>query len=161
MGAPSFSIPIDDRVDDGPLACEQLLPVQLADLLHGTPRRTPELRLMGAVLEDAIRCFCQCAGSPGVRSQKLFRETGDWFESHDASWPFAFENVCDALGLDPGWIRRLLTRWRSDRTRAAGWPAPIPNVRLRIAGSRHTVSVGAPWLGTRSTRAGKLVLSDS
>jgi len=74
---------------DGPreLVPDQMVPVQFAELLQRASERTPELRLMAAVLEDAIRTFCRCAGSRGVRSRRLFRETAEWFDSSDASWP--------------------------------------------------------------------------
>src|ERR1700741_3430827 len=101
---------IEQSGDPSELAPEHLLPVQFTELLQRPSERTPELRLMAAALEDAIRCFCQCAGSRGVRSQRLFRETAAWFESHDVSWPFAFENICDALALEPDWIRGGLAR---------------------------------------------------
>ena len=146
MGTSSLGWQIEKLADPEELASEHLVPSQFTELLQRSSERTPELKLMGAVLEDAIRSFCQCAGSPGVRSQKLFRETAEWFESHDVSWPFAFENICDALALEPNWIRGLLTRWRNARNSPASWPVAIPSVRLRIAGSRHTVSAGAPGL---------------
>ena len=147
MRTSSLSWRIEESGDPRELASEHLLPVQFTELLQRPSGRTPELRLMAAVLEDAIRSFCQCAGSRGVRSQQLFRETAEWFESHDVSWPFAFENICDVLALEPDWIRRVLTRWQGNQKAATGWPAPIPSVRLRVAGSRHTVSAGAPGLG--------------
>ena len=147
MPTSSLSWHIETLADPGELASEHLLPAQFTELLQRSSERAPELRLRGAVLEDAIRCFCQCAGSPGVRSQRLFRETAQWFESHDVSWPFAFENICDALALEPDWIRGLLTRWRDERKLAGSFPVAIPSLRLRIAGSRHTVSAGAPGLG--------------
>jgi hypothetical protein len=78
----------------------------------------------------------------------LFRETAEWFESHDDSWPFAFENLCAALALEPEWIRRLLRRWQDNQSPAADRPAALPSIRLRVAGSRHTVSAGAPGLAT-------------
>ena len=140
MRTSSLSWRIEASGDPSELASEHLLPVQFTELLQRPSERTPELRLMAAVLEDAIRSFCRCAGSRGVRSQRLFRETAEWFESYAVSWPFAFENICDALALEPDWIRGLLSRWRNEQKVAAGWPAVIPNVRLRIAGSRHTVS---------------------
>ena len=147
MRTSNLSWRIEDSGDPRELASEHLLPVQFTELLQRPSGRTPELKLMAAVLEDAIRSFCQCAGSRGVRSQQLFRETAEWFESHDVSWPFAFENICDALALEADWIRRLLTRWQGNQKATAGWPAAIPSVRLRVAGSRHTVSAGAPGLG--------------
>jgi hypothetical protein len=147
MGTSSLGWQVEQLSDPDRLASDHLLPVQYAELLQRSSVRTPELKLMAAVLEDAIRCFCQCAGSPGLRSQRLFRETAEWFESHDASWPFAFENVCEYLALEPDWIRGLLARWRNGRKPVASWPVAIPRVRLRIAGSRHSVRAGAPGLG--------------
>jgi hypothetical protein len=147
MTTSNLSWRIEESGDPRELASEHLLPVQFTELLQRPFGRTPELRLMAAVLEDAIRSFWQCAGSRGVRSQRLFRETAEWFESHDVSGPFTFENICDALSLEPEWIRRVLARWQGNQKAAAGWPAAIPSVRLRVAGSRHTVSAGAPGLG--------------
>src|SRR3989442_9326100 len=138
---------IEESGDPRELASEHLLPVQFTELLQRPSGRTPELRLMAAVLEDAIRSFCRCAGSRGVRSQRLFRETAEWFESYAVSWPFAFENICDALALEPDWIRGLLSRWQGNQKAATGWPAAIPSIRLRVAGSGHTVRAGAPGLG--------------
>jgi hypothetical protein len=137
---------MEDSGDPSGAVPEMLLPVQFVELLQRSSGRMPELVLMGAVLEDAIRSFCRCAGSGGVRSHKLFQETADWFESHDVTWPFAFENICDALAFEPDWIRRLLHRWHDEQRATADRPAAIPSVRLRIAGSRHTVSAGAPAL---------------
>jgi hypothetical protein len=132
---------------DGPseLVPDGLLPVQFVELLQRSAERTPELRLMAAVLEEALRTFCGCAGSSGRRSQRLFREAAEWFASSDASWPFAFENICDALGLEPDWIRQLLRRWEASGTASAQQPARIPTIR-RIAGTRHAVTGRAPGL---------------
>jgi len=146
MRTSTQSWPIEEAGDPSQLASERFLPVQFSELLQRPSARTPELTLMVAVLEDAIRSFCQCADSRGVRSQRLFRETTAWFESHDLSWPFAFENICDALALEADWIRRLLRRWQRDHRAAADQPVTIPSVRLRVAGSRHTVSASAPGL---------------
>jgi hypothetical protein len=136
---------------DGPseLVPDQMLPVQFAELLQRSAERTPELRLMAAVLEDAIRTFCRGPGSRGVRRQRLFRETADWFESSDVTWPFSFENICDALALEPGWVRRLLRRWQDAQMPSRHRLVTIPSVR-RIAGSRHTVTGRAP--GFRGSR---------
>lgn len=152
MGTSSVTWQVETLADPERLAPEYLLPSQYVELLQLSSARIPERELMGAVLEDAIRCFCQCAGSPGVRSQKLFRETAEWFESYDVSWPFAFERVCEALTLEPNWIRGLLTRWQNGRKSPAAWPAAIPSVRLRIGGSRHRVTASAP--GFRRSTAG-------
>ena len=125
-------------------ASEQLLPVQFVELFQRSSNRIPEVALMAAVLEDAILSFCRCAGSRGVRSQRLFQETAEWFASSDTVWPFAFENICDALALKSDWIRGLLHRWQDNQQTTADRPATIPSVRLRVAGSRHSVGGRAP-----------------
>ena len=73
----------EESDDPSELVPEQILPVQFAELLQRSVERTHELRLMAAVLEDAIRTFCRCSGSAGVRRRRLFRKTADWFESPD------------------------------------------------------------------------------
>jgi len=136
---PSHLIRIEEADGPSELVPDRLLPVQFVELLQRPTERTPELRLMAAVLEDALRTFCGCAGASGRRNQRLFQEAADWFASSDASWPFAFENICDALGLEPAWIRQLLRR-REDVQ-----PVRIPTIR-RLAGTRHAVTGRAPWL---------------
>jgi len=101
-------------------------------------RRPPELSLMGAVLQDAIRSFCECSGSRGVRSRKIFDETSQWFASPDHDWPFAFESICAALGVDADWIRRLLRDWMEGPGLKQDRPAPVP--RLHLASRRRPLA---------------------
>ena len=136
---PSHLVRVEEADGPSELVPDRLLPVQFVELLQRPTERMPELRLMAAVLEDALRTFCGCAGAPGRRNQRLFQEAADWFASSDASWPFAFENICDALGLEPAWIRQLLRR-REDMQ-----PVRIPTIR-RLAGTRHAVTGRAPGL---------------
>ncbi len=100
--------------------------------------RPPELALMGAVLQHAIRSFCQCSGSRGVRSRRLFEETSEWFASRDHDWPFAFESVCAALDVDADWIRRLLRDWLNGPESKQGRSAPVP--RLHLASRRRPLA---------------------
>ena len=143
MRSAALGIRIDESDDPSELVPDHLLPVQFAELLQRPTERTPEHKLRAAVLEEAIRTFCRCAGARGARSRRLFREAAEWFASHDVSWPFAFENVAEALALEPEWIRRTLQRWQA---RHGTGGAGLPRLRLRVAGSRHTVSGRAPGL---------------
>lgn len=79
----------------------------------------PECRLRLAILEHAIRCYQECAGAGGRRAHRLYEEAADWFASPDRSEPFTFENVCDALELDPDAVRCRLQRWRDTAARRA------------------------------------------
>jgi hypothetical protein len=65
----------------------------------------PERRLMLAVLENAVMALERHATSQGRGPTREFTEAHDWIFSDDASWPFAFVNVCDALDLDPRYVR--------------------------------------------------------
>src|SRR5579862_2723909 len=135
----NLGVRIEEPDGPGELLPETLLPVQFVELLQRPVERKPELRLMVAVLEEALRTFCGCAGSPGRRNQRLFREAADWFAASDTSWPFAFQYICDALGLEPDWIRQLLRRWDARRAAGAQQPARIPTTR-RLAGTRHAIT---------------------
>ena len=75
----------------------------------------PEKRLMLAVLECAVNDFQTYAMVPIGRGKQLFTEVAAWFSS-SASGPFDFDGICEATGLDPGYIRNGLLDWyRSQR----------------------------------------------
>jgi len=61
--------------------------------------RTGERRLLLAILEDAIRTLL------GSRHPKHQREDLDWLMSEDRTDPFTYLRICDALGIDAGWLR--------------------------------------------------------
>jgi hypothetical protein len=60
---------------------------------------TSEQRLMGAVLDDAVRTWRQSATLPGRRAARLRNELHDWLVSDATDQPFSFVNVCEHLGL--------------------------------------------------------------
>ena len=78
---------------------------------HRAEAVQPERRLMRAVLEDGIRTLHTSAQANQLRASKLQREALAWVMSDDRSDVFAFENICEALGIDAGWLRaKVLTR---------------------------------------------------
>ena len=96
---------------------------------------------MLAVLEDAVGTFQKHVTATNRRGQRLFGEAEDWFASEGMEWPFAFENICEALGLEAGYIRGGLWRWR-DAQRS---PIPVSAkvVRFpfrRVNGRRHSIT---------------------
>jgi len=92
------------------LAPEMVTPAQWADLWHKTKTGTPELRLMLAVLEDAVECYLR-APEGGLRRRKLGREAAKWlFAPFDSR--LSFVRVCAALGISPVWLRKGLLRQR-------------------------------------------------
>jgi hypothetical protein len=74
---------------------------------HFTPQRkqAPEQRLMIAVLRDAVDCIEKHRRAADRQCHRRFREEAKWFLSEDTAWPFSFECICDALGLDPSAVR--------------------------------------------------------
>jgi hypothetical protein len=119
------------------LGPDVILPQQFFD----GPRRdsdfSPEKALMLAVLEDAIRCFQEYFRTTRARPRMLSRQAERWIRTRDWNWPFSFNNVCDALGIDPDCMRDTLLRMKYERImdeprpRSNGSPArPARIVRL-------------------------------
>jgi hypothetical protein len=71
----------------------------------------PEKRLMVAVLEGAVSDFQKYATAPSGRGRRLFMEADAWFESAATDRPLDFESICQAVGIDPSFIREGLRRW--------------------------------------------------
>jgi hypothetical protein len=72
-------------------------------------RRDPAqsaLELMHAALEDGLRTLLQNAGATSARSARRWREEFAWLTNRDTSHPFAYERICEALGIDPDRLRR-------------------------------------------------------
>lgn len=105
----TLSLPLNDKqTKSESLAPAAVLPEQFYAPAQASASLHGELALMLAVLDDAIWCWQRQFATHGQRSRRLAREAERWFFSEDASWPFAFVNVCAALGLDPNYIRRGL-----------------------------------------------------
>ena len=66
--------------------------------------RTGERRLMLAALEDALRAALRVR--PGRKHPRYESEALEWLTSGDDRHPFTYERICEALGLDPAWLRR-------------------------------------------------------
>ena len=98
---------------------------------HGDPER----RLMAAVLEDVVACLSIDPGYSTPRQRRDFHDAKNWINAPDDSGRvFAFSNVCEALGIDPSYLRGGLNRWIAklgDRTCKA------PLTRPNRAGVRH------------------------
>jgi hypothetical protein len=75
-------------------------------------RKTPEGRLLWAVLEHGIEQYKKNATATGRRGRRLFREAEAWIMSDDPIWLCSFMNICYVLGLDPDSVRTGLRRWR-------------------------------------------------
>jgi hypothetical protein len=81
---------------------------------------TPELTLMLAILEDAVACFCKTLKRPRQNPDILARQAEFWIRLEDWDSPFSFNNICEALQLEPHATRdRILRRRRQLESRAA------------------------------------------
>lgn len=105
--------PRSTLLSESALADDIVLPAQLLRRRQALPE--PERRLRLAILEDALRYYRDYAGSTDSRRRALYDDAAEWIASRDRREPFAFENVCDALGLHPDAVRRALARERAQR----------------------------------------------
>ncbi len=80
-----------------------------------------EKKLMLAVFEDAIACFQNYTLAQDKKRGALFREAEDWILEQNNDCFFSFENICEALGFNPGYIRQKLLRWKDKKL--AGRPS--------------------------------------
>ena len=86
-----------------------------AQYFENLRRRTvlePEKSLMLAILEDAVRSYQENLLSQQKRAKKLFADAAEWIAETGSAWMFSFESVCDALGLNPAYVRRGLLQWK-------------------------------------------------
>jgi hypothetical protein len=78
----------------------------------------PEKRLMWALLQDAVNSYRDHLFSRNRKKKRLFAETEQWILTVDGDWIFSFDTVCEALGLNPEYVRQGLLRWK-ERTQKA------------------------------------------
>lgn len=133
-----------------PVVEEKTFPLFQPDILlaaqyYATTKRRnylePERKLMLSVLEDAILCFQNYLLSTNARGRLLFREAEQWIMETDGDWLFSFDNICNVLGLDSGYIRNGLMRWRERELAATVKPQVH---RLIYIGEKKRRPAGAP-----------------
>ena len=59
----------------------------------------------------------------------LSRQAERWIRTRDWNWPFSFNNVCEALGIDSDCMRDALLRMKYEHLMAAGASANRTPVR--------------------------------
>ena len=119
---------------------EVFLPEQYFDSVRAeSTTNIPEVRLMMAVLEEAIASYQRYAIEPVRRNLKGFRDARQWIDSTDTTWPYSFENVCAMLHLEPEVLRCGLRAWREARLQALAPTHPYQNPFRRVAGVRHAI----------------------
>lgn len=94
---------------------DTLLPEQFLETFRRRSHLEPEKTLMLAVLEDGIACFQKYLLARDSRGKALFQEAERWIMEQDSDWLFSFENICEALGFEPDYLRAGLLRWKEAR----------------------------------------------
>jgi len=138
-------LPVRDSLADilGP---DVILPQQFFEGPRSDSDFSPEKALMLAILEDAIRCFQEYFRTTRARPRMLSRQAERWIRTRDWNWPFSFNNVCEALGIDPDCMRDVLLRMkyehlmneqRSNATRGVEHAARIVRLNARAKGGKR------------------------
>jgi hypothetical protein len=141
-----------DSIGGGGIGLEpgMVLPAQIFGKPGLDASLVPEKRLLLAVLEEAVVTFQRYATEHGRRGRRLFREAEEWMGSEELFWPCSFRNICDVLGLDPGYLRQGLRRWRDEQEANPGLYTSHRHPFRRLSGSR-TRAIGRPiGLGRRT-----------
>jgi hypothetical protein len=121
---------------------EVILPSQFSEQVSLKQTDRGEKRLMLAVLEEAVATFQRNVDAKSRHGQRVFREAEEWIWSNDSSWPFAFENVCHALDIEPEFLRRGLERWKEAQLTAPSGRARVYRFPFRrVNGRRSSVSL--------------------
>jgi len=128
-------------------APEIVLPGQFRDPADAKSTDRGEKRLMLAVLEEAVATFQRHLDSKTRHGQRVFQEAEEWIQSTDTSWPFAFENICNALEINPEYLRRGLERWGETQRRTAAGGARVYRFPFRrVNGRRASISLRSSGL---------------
>jgi hypothetical protein len=104
---------------------DTMLPAQYFDLLRRRRSLEGEKLLVFTVLEDAIECYMKYVETSARKGQRLFKDAEEWIDTVDRQWFFSFDNVCEALDINPEYMRRGLHQWKERRLKA-GQPKSRP-----------------------------------
>lgn len=108
--------------DDLPDAFLDGLQVQVISL-------SPEQRLLGAILREAISDAQGLRPDANFYTRKNHEDALAWIKSDATGWVFSFVNVCEALRLSPSAVRKALLnlskiprapRWQKTNNRRLG-----------------------------------------
>jgi len=65
----------------------------------------PERALLSALLFDGIQSFIAYALARGAKERCTFSEAYRWVTDPGSDYTFSFNNVCEALGVNPEYLR--------------------------------------------------------
>ena len=67
--------------------------------------RGPERTLLSALLFDGVQNFMNYACAANAKQKHKYSEAFNWVQNKKNDYIFSFDNVCEALGLNPEWVR--------------------------------------------------------
>ena len=114
----------------GPVEPDTMLASQFFGRLRSS-ERSGERRLMVAVLEEGVLTYLKYLHATDPNGRALFKEAAAWIESSDNDL-MAFETLCQAVGLEPDYVRRGL-RMRTRRPDADAPRIEVPDEERRRA----------------------------
>ena len=97
---------------------DTVAPAEYFKIYERKPGLELEKKLILAVLQDGMWSFQNCVCPTDNRQKKWFLEAEEWFNEEESEWTFSFENICDALRLDPQYLRQGLISWKGKRLAA-------------------------------------------
>ena len=125
---------------------DTLISAEYFDTVRGKGLSEPETKLMRAILKDAITSFQEYLGARDRKRKSLFREAERWIWDRDRDSVFSFDNVCEALGFEPNYIRKEVRQWKEKtlavEVKSTSHPSP-----LRGKGRKHHVHNGSVETG--------------
>lgn len=107
------------RFDDGPLVrfeADILAAEDFARIYRSRPF-SPERELMMAVLEEALADYQRCWKICDKKAMERFADAQAWILESNSEWIFSFVNCCEALGIEPDYLRQGLLLWKRSKLR--------------------------------------------
>ena len=78
--------------------------------VHRSRPLSPEHGLMVAVLEVALADYQRCWKVRDKKRLERFADAQAWILEANSEWIFSFVNCCEALGIEPDYLRQGLLR---------------------------------------------------
>jgi hypothetical protein len=85
--------------------------------IHRSRPLSPEHELMAAILEEALADYQRCWKVCDKKAMERFADAQAWILESNSEWIFSFVNCCEALGIEPDYLRQGLLRWKRTKLR--------------------------------------------
>jgi hypothetical protein len=109
---------------------DTLLSAQYFENLRRKTHFQPEKKLMWALLQDAVNSYRDNLFSRHRKKKRIFLETEQWILAANTDWIFSFDSVCEALELNPAYVRQGLLRWKERSQKASQYAEGVAPSKL-------------------------------